>query len=128
MSTDNPFAGLSGFFFANDPKSASAQDMRHKIALAMMMKKNAAPKTFGEGLYSIGDSLSDAFMSRNAIAQAQAQSEAADRQIQSIDRAVTPGVISGSAIPGPRAEAELTDETAAAPAQVAAVDPAPRRQ
>ena len=54
MSDTNPFTGLGSFFFANDPKSASAQDMRRKIALAMLMKKTPFPKTFGEGLSAIG--------------------------------------------------------------------------
>ena len=125
MSTDNPFSGLGGFFFANDPKSASAQDMRRKIALAMLMKKSAAPKTFGEGLYSIGDSISDAMIARNAVREADAQSAKTDAQIQEDTKAaLTPGVISGTAIPGPRAEADTEDTAAPLAQKVAAVAPA----
>lgn len=56
-ATTNPFSGLGSFFFAND--KSLPQSTRQKIALAMMMQKRAYPKTFGEGLSAIGDSLGD---------------------------------------------------------------------
>ena len=51
-----------GFFFANEP--GANLKMREKIALAQMMQKSTAPKNLGEGIYSIGDSISDAIMAR----------------------------------------------------------------
>lgn len=65
------FEGLSGgpagFFFANDPQSAGSQALRQKIALAMLMKKSAAPKNLGEGLYSIGSSIGDALSAKSVM-------------------------------------------------------------
>ena len=44
---------LSSFFFPQNDKNVP-QGLRQKIALAMLMQKRAYPKTFGEGLASIG--------------------------------------------------------------------------
>ena len=103
---DNPFAGIGSYFFPGNPgpMGASAQEMRRKIALAMMMKKSTAPKNLGEGLYSIGDSLSDALIGKNSVTQAAAASAAADKQIRDIERGVTPGKISETAVPEEGAE------------------------
>ena len=49
---------LSSFFFPQNDKNVP-QGLRQKIALAMLMQKRAYPKTLGEGLSSIGDSIGD---------------------------------------------------------------------
>jgi hypothetical protein len=96
-----------------DPAAAgaySAQDMRRRIALAMLMKKHTAPKTFGEGLYSIGDSLSDAYTANALARRTQEESEAENKTIKSMD-------------PSQKlAEANiLADDETAAPARTAAL-------
>jgi hypothetical protein len=54
----------SSFFFPGKNPNVPA-DLRQRLALAMMAQKRAYPKTFGEGLASIGDSIGDrAMMSR----------------------------------------------------------------
>ena len=47
-------------FNALDPKSYEAMTLRQKIALAMMARKSAYPKTLGEGVASLGESFGDA--------------------------------------------------------------------
>ena len=65
----NPF---SSFFFPGDNKNVP-QDLRQKIALAMLMQKQKAyPKTLGEGLGAIGESLGDIGMMRRIEAEAAA--------------------------------------------------------
>jgi hypothetical protein len=67
----NPF---KSFFFAGNDKNVP-QDLRQKIALAMLMKqKRAYPKTFGEGLSAIGESIGDIGERRRL------ESEAADAE------------------------------------------------
>jgi hypothetical protein len=90
------------FFFANTGgagQSASAQDMRRKIALAMLMKKNAPPKTFGEGLAAIGDAWGDRSLAARVEAEAEAQSAKTDAAIGSQIPPLSPTTT------GPRAEA-----------------------
>src|SRR5262245_44354031 len=77
----NPFAG---YFFANDPNVN--QNLRQKMALALLMQKRAYPKTFGEGLASIGDSIADVMTMRrierdDLAAQAKAKELVPDTQI-----------------------------------------------
>ena len=92
--------GPAGFFFANDPQGASAQAMRQRIALAMMAKKRNVPKNLGEGIFSVGESIGDALMSKDAIAQTAQEAAQTDKNIQDMQRGVTPGAISDSAVPG----------------------------
>jgi len=106
----NPFAGM---FFANEPGGATAQDMRRKIALAMLMKRSTAPKNLGEGLYSIGDSIGDALIARSTVNRT---GEEAAKDTATIDTMAAPP----APTLGPRAE---VDEPAVAPAQTAAVAP-----
>jgi len=117
-------------FFQNDPQSASAQQMRQKIALAMLMKKQTAPKTLGEGLFSIGDSLGDAFMGRQLERQA-AETAAKDTATMSgytpsSAAAPVPPVAPGpqSALTAPPTE-DVADAGAAAPAAAAGFRPPP---
>ena len=53
----------------SDPTSSAALALRQRIALGLMEKKRAYPKTFGEGLAAIGDSLGEIGMSRQLVAQ-----------------------------------------------------------
>src|SRR4029079_9531886 len=66
--------GMSGIL-DTDGKNVP-QALRQKIALAMLMQKRAYPKTFGEGLASIGDSLVDAFGVRAIQGEAAAAEKA----------------------------------------------------
>jgi len=52
-----------------DPGSYGAQQLRQRIALDLMTKKRAYPKTFGEGLAAIGDSLGEIGTTRALMAQ-----------------------------------------------------------
>jgi len=80
--TDWATLGMSGILDQNVPQS-----VRQKIALAMLLKKRAAPTTFGAGLASIGDSLSDAFMARGIYSNA---AEAERAGIAAEDRIAPP--------------------------------------
>jgi hypothetical protein len=110
-----------------DPSAAgySAQDMRRRIALAMLMKKATAPKTFGEGLYSIGDSLGDAFSARTLERQAAEQSAQTDKAISEMG-----GQPAARATAGPRADLSplIDDEkdSATPPTRSAAIVPPPQ--
>jgi hypothetical protein len=53
---------LSGIFWGNDPNIN--QQLRQRIALSMLSQKKGFPKTLGEGLTAIGDSLGDIGMMR----------------------------------------------------------------
>src|SRR6186997_1321902 len=68
-------SGMSGILAPTDSKNVP-QSLRQKIALAMLMQKRAYPKTFGEGLASIGDSLGDAFATRGIYSDAAAAEKA----------------------------------------------------
>lgn len=52
----------SGFFWGNNPNVN--QQLRQRIAAQMMSQKKGYPKTLGEGLSAIGDSLGDIGMAR----------------------------------------------------------------
>jgi hypothetical protein len=92
----------SFFFPGSEPASgATAQDMRRKIALAMLMKKTPFPKTFGEGLAAIGDAWGDRSLAARTEMEAAAQAAKTDAEIAKIP-GVTPTV---PAATGPRAEA-----------------------
>jgi len=75
MAFDWSTLGMSGLLDPVDSKNVP-QALRQKIALAMLMQKRAYPKTFGEGLASIGDSLGDAFGVRAIEGQAAAAEKA----------------------------------------------------
>jgi hypothetical protein len=51
-----------GFFWGNDPNVN--QQLRQRIAMAMLSQKKGYPKTLGEGLASIGDAMGDIGMMR----------------------------------------------------------------
>jgi len=72
-NNSNPFA--AGFFFANGP--GVNLKLREKIALAQMMQKRAYPKTFGEGLSAIGESLGDIGTARRLEEQDRISQQAA---------------------------------------------------
>jgi hypothetical protein len=55
-------AAVPSYFQGNDP-NVNAQ-LRQRIAMAMMAKQRRYPKTFGEGLSAIGESLGDIGMAR----------------------------------------------------------------
>jgi hypothetical protein len=65
MADDSTLDQLKAYFFANDPNLTANLKLRERIALAQMARRSAYPKTLGEGLSSIGDSISDAWMMRN---------------------------------------------------------------
>lgn len=67
-------------FFGNDPGGYGTMEMRRRIALQMMMGggKKGYPKTLGEGLASIGDSLGEIGMMR-ALLAAQAKQDASSK-------------------------------------------------
>jgi hypothetical protein len=98
--------------------------MRRRIALAMLMKKATAPKTFGEGLYSIGDSLGDAFSARTLERQAAEQSAQTDKAITEMG-----GPPASRATAGPRADLSplIDDEkdSATPPTRSAAIQAPP---
>jgi len=100
----------------NDPTSSAALQLRQRIALGMMEKKRAYPKTFGEGLAAIGDSLGE----MGTMRQLMAQQAAVDKAQQAEKAAVNKGA-------GPQAAAEpqtnvayepLVDEVKTAQASV----------
>jgi hypothetical protein len=93
----DPASGVGGAY--------SAQDMRRRIALAMLMKKHAAPKTLGEGLFSIGSSFGDAIIAKELTQQAQADSAATDASISKMYGTPAP------ATTGPRAAVDGTEPT-----------------
>ena len=61
-------AGMSGLL-SSDGKNVP-QSLRQRLALAMLLQKQQYPKTFGEGLSSIGDSISQAMMARGVMGDA----------------------------------------------------------
>jgi len=91
----NPFA--LGFF-----TSGTNLKLREKIALAQMMQKRAYPKTLGEGIASIGDSIYDVIAAKSL--------ENADRAAQGIQ--VPPPVATPT-------RAEGSDDTEAEPPPLA---------
>jgi hypothetical protein len=118
--TDFWAAGMSGLLSPVDSQNVP-QSLRQRIALAMLMKKNAYPKTLGEGLASIGDSLGDTMVMRRLEAQA-AQAEQAGKSAE--DRILT-GPPTGPASPAPslRSSYAPTDETQPEPATASVTPP-----
>jgi hypothetical protein len=74
----NPFAS---FFFPNASNSGGTvnQELRQRIALAMLMKQSKYPKTLGEGLASIGEDVSNAFLTK-ALEQQDIEAQAQGRK------------------------------------------------
>jgi hypothetical protein len=87
-------AGMSGLLSPIDDKNVP-NSLRQKIALAMLLKKQTAPKTLGEGLFSIGDSLSDAFGVRGIYGDAAAAEKVGTTAYEDVLRG------GGSALPTP---------------------------
>lgn len=114
---NNPF---KSFFFADDNKNVP-QALRQKIALAMLMQKKPFPKTFGEGLASIGDSFSDNLVMRRIEAEA-AKGEQ--------EKAAARGEIIGTPLPPPARASSFAPESDVqggplpAPQQFGGVSPA----
>jgi hypothetical protein len=88
----------------SDPTSSAALALRQRIALGLMEKKRAYPKTFGEGLAAIGDSLGEIGMSRQLVAQ----QAAVDKAMQAEKAGVNKGA-------GPQAAAEPQTKVADEP-------------
>jgi hypothetical protein len=102
-------------FFGNDPGGYGTMEMRRRIALQMMMGggKKGYPKTLGEGLASIGDSLGEIGMMR-ALLAAQAKQDASSKA-------------TAEKIYGPGSTTAPTTESAPVttpPVQTSSVDPA----
>jgi len=77
--------GMSGLLDPVDSKNVP-NALRQKIALAMLMQKRAYPKTFGEGLASIGDSLGDAFAMRGVYRDAAAAEKVGTEAYEDVAR------------------------------------------
>ena len=60
-----------GFFWGSDPNVNS--QLRERIAMMMLARQKKYPKTFGEGLAAIGESLGDIGMTRRLEQQDLAQ-------------------------------------------------------
>ena len=75
---DNPLAGLQSFFFAGDKADPRVnQQLRQRIALAMMQRQSKFPKTLGEGLSAIGDAIGDRGLINSLLSGDLAQQDAA---------------------------------------------------
>ena len=78
--TFNPLAGLQNFFFAGDKADPRVnQQLRQKIALAMMQRQSKFPKTLGEGLSAIGEAIGDRGLTNSLLSGDLAQQDAAAR-------------------------------------------------
>jgi hypothetical protein len=115
-------ADLQSFIFNQSDPNVN-QQLRQRIALAMMQKQRKYPKTFGEGLAAIGDSLGEIGMARRI--------EAAD----AADNARAKALVNGGGVsaeadtPAPSKAAEIPPETAPSSSDVpmvAAAQPSPR--
>jgi hypothetical protein len=67
--TDFWAAGMSGLLNPVDGKNVP-QSLRQRLALAMLMQKRQYPKTFGEGLTSVGENIAQAMLSRGIMGDA----------------------------------------------------------
>jgi len=83
--SDTWLAGMMSGILPTGGASNVPASVRQRLALAMMMQKRAYPKTLGEGLSSIGDSVGDALTMRGVERDA-AASEVAG---QAFDRRMT---------------------------------------
>jgi hypothetical protein len=77
MDNTNPFSAI---FMGNDPNINS--QLRQRIALAMLAKQKRYPKTFGEGLSAIGESLGEMGTMRR-IEQQDLADQAKDKALES---------------------------------------------
>src|SRR6187455_2109545 len=109
---------LSSFFFPQNDKNVP-QGLRQKIALAMLMQKRAYPKTFGEGLASIGDSIGDV-MGVRQIERDAAAAEATAQKARDEYTGATPPVASNV-----RASSYAPADDNTAPAVAAPPQPPP---
>ena len=91
MAMDWATLGMSGILSPPDSKNVP-QSLRQRIALAMLMKQNKYPKTFGEGLSAIGDAIGERGMVRDLYGDA-ARSEAAGTS--AVDRLLNPDATDG---------------------------------
>src|SRR5436190_2755336 len=105
-----------------DPSSREAMLMRQKIALSMMARdRKGYPKTVGEGLASIGDSLSEAFQTKTAANQLAAYEKYQKEHPAPTAADLLPKTSDASgAVPAARSVA--TDETLP-PTETAALEP-----
>jgi hypothetical protein len=113
--TDPNTDPFSGIFFQNDPNIN--QQLRQRIALAMLMNKRAAPKNLGEGIAALGD----AFRERR-IAREMGQADLAD---QARGRAATDRIAGASPAAAVTPYAPPADVAPAVAAIDRAIVPAP---
>jgi hypothetical protein len=99
-----------------DPTGYTAQQQRQKIALAMMSQRKGYPKTVGEGLTSIGDSINDVMqmksLERSLAAQSATDKAAIDKAYPQTGNRADAGTDTLVAALDPKDE-----ETATPPAQ-----------
>jgi hypothetical protein len=106
-----------GFFWGNDPNVN--QQLRQRIAMAMLSQKKGYPKTFGEGLTSVGDAIGDIGMMRR-LEQGDVAAQAAGKA--AVDKYSSPSAAppTGYAPPDSIAPASAAIDNAIAPAAAAA--------
>jgi len=119
MADDSILDKFGSFFSAgnmNDPRVNS--QLRQQIALRMMGQgaKKGYPKTLGEGLTAIGDSLGDIGMARQLASADLAQQDAATKGVAP---AVPAGVAPGARIMNYAPEDGGGEDTQPAPQQPA---------
>jgi hypothetical protein len=79
------FSSPSFFFAGANPNVP--QDLRQKLALALLMQKRKAPSTFGEGLSAIGDAIGD----RSVMRQIEGEAAGAEQAGQAAYEKITGG-------------------------------------
>src|SRR4051812_13976217 len=82
-------ADLPGYFWGNSPNVN--QQLRQRIAMQMMSQRQAFPKTIGEGLSAIGDSIGDIGVMRRLEQGALSQQAAARAAVAPPSAAASPG-------------------------------------
>jgi hypothetical protein len=106
-------------FDASNPGSYNEMEQRRRIALQMMAQgKKGYPKNVGEGLSSIGDSVTEGLMMRSLTQQAAALQQA--RLADEAKAAAVAGNPPAAAVPGKRAD--VVDEGVVPPVTTAAVE------
>lgn len=109
--------GLGSYIFnQNDPNVN--QQLRQRIALAMIAKQRRYPKTFGEGLSAIGDSLGEIGMARR-LEQGDLAAQSADKKLEAADT----GYAGNPSSPPPAIQPSATPPAASAPAMSEAASP-----